>query len=334
MNERLERTYNRLTRNGVQETSSLSMQAASTISVPYSAAKQGFRRWPVKEWLLFVLFIGPNLLLFSIFSYWPMVYSGYLSTVRWDMLAPVKLGVGLDNYRYLWENETFHKVLWNSLYFTVGAVGGAIILGLAFALLLNQPLRGRDGARAIIFMPTLISGAVIGLVWAYIFDPRYGLIATAVRSIGLTPPEWLRDPEWAMPAIIIVYIWKNVGFSTVIFLAGLQAIPKDLYEAAKVDGAGPIWRFKSVTLPMLSPIMFFVVITSILSSFQAFDIINVMTRGGPVDATNTLIYYIYEQGFVAFNAGRAAAASIIMFALMLAITLFQMRVSERKVHYG
>lgn len=308
--------------------------SVSALSIPAQRSKSWYQKWPLKEYLLFVLFIGPNLLLFGIFSYWPMIYSGYLSTVRWDMLAPVKRGVGLNNYRYLWENDTFHKVLWNTLYFTLGAVGGSIVLGLAFALLLNQPLRGRDGARAVIFMPTLISGAVIGLVWAYIFDPRYGLIATTLRSIGLPSPEWLRDPDWAMPAIIIVYIWKNVGFATVIFLAGLQGIPRDLYEAAKTDGAGPLWRFRSVTLPMLSPIMFFVVITSILSSFQAFDIINVMTRGGPVDATNTLIYYVYEQGFVAFNAGRAAAASIIMFVLMLAITLFQMRMSERKVHYA
>jgi len=137
-----------------------------------------------------------------------------------------------------------------------------------------------------------------------------------------------------MPAIIIVYIWKNVGFATVILLAGLQAIPRDLYESAKVDGAGPLWRFKSVTLPMLSPITFFVVVTSILNSFQAFDIIRVMTRGGPVDATNTLIYYVYEQGFVAFNAGRGAAASIVLFVAMLIITLVQLRYSERKVHYA
>jgi multiple sugar transport system permease protein/sn-glycerol 3-phosphate transport system permease protein len=137
-----------------------------------------------------------------------------------------------------------------------------------------------------------------------------------------------------MPAIIIVYIWKNVGFTTVIYLAGLQAIPRDLYEAARVDGAGPGWRFRSVTLPMLSPITFFLVVTSILNSFQAFDIINVMTRGGPVDATNNLIYYVYQQGFVAFNAGRAAAASIVLFVIMLIITLLQLRYSERRVHYG
>jgi multiple sugar transport system permease protein/sn-glycerol 3-phosphate transport system permease protein len=137
-----------------------------------------------------------------------------------------------------------------------------------------------------------------------------------------------------MPAIIIVYVWKNMGFAAVIFLAGLQAIPRDLYDAAKVDGANPWWRFRSVTIPMLSPIIFFLVITSILNTFQAFDIIRVMTQGGPVNSTNTLIYYVYEQGFVAFNAGRSAAASIVLFALMMIITLIQLRFTERRVHYG
>jgi sn-glycerol 3-phosphate transport system permease protein len=319
---------------GMHESTPVIPQSIGASSIAYSAERSRFSKWPLKEWAIFLLFVGPNILLFTIFTYWPMLYSGYLSTVRWDMIAPRKVGVGLDNYRYLWNDPVFHKVLWNSVYFTVGAVGGAIVIGLAIALLLNQPLRGRDAARGIIFMPTLISGAVIGIVWAYMFDPRYGLIATSLRTIGIASPSWLRDPQWAMPAIIIVYIWKNVGFSTIIFLAGLQAIPRDLYEAAKVDGAGPIWCFRSVTLPMLSPIMFFVVVTSILNSFQAFDIINVMTRGGPVDATNTLIYYVYQQGFVAFNAGRGSAAAIVLFVIMFAITLFQLRYSERKVHYA
>ncbi|MEZ4499749.1 MAG: sugar ABC transporter permease [Thermomicrobiales bacterium] len=306
--------------------------SVSALSIPAQRSKSWYQKWPLKEYLLFVLFIGPNLLLFGIFSYWPMIYSGYLSTVRWDMLAPVKRGVGLNNYRYLWENDTFHKVLWNTLYFTLGAVGGSIVLGLAFALLLNQPLRGRDGARAVIFMPTLISGAVIGLVWAYIFDPRYGLIATTLRSIGLPSPEWLRDPDWAMPAIIIVYIWKNVGFATVIFLAGLQG-----FRVISTKGQNRRRRAAvAVSLGDAADAVADHVLRGdyiYSQSVSAFDI-NVMTRGGPVDATNTLIYYVYEQGFVAFNAGRAAAASIIMFVLMLAITLFQMRMSERKVHYA
>jgi multiple sugar transport system permease protein/sn-glycerol 3-phosphate transport system permease protein len=292
------------------------------------------KRKASSEWLLFLLFVGPNLILFGIFTYWPLIYSFYLSTVRWDMLAPRKRPVGLGNYEYLLHNETFHKVMWNSLFFTVGAVGGSMLLGLLAALLLNQKLRGRNTARAIVFMPTLLSGAAIGIVWVYIFDPRYGLMRTVLSLVGLGSPNWLRDTSWALPAIIIVYIWKNLGFAAIIYLAGLQGIPKDLYEAARVDGAGPFWRFRSVTMPMLSPITFFLVITSILNSFQAFDIIRVMTQGGPIDATNTLIYYVYDEGFVAFNAGRASAAAVVLFVIMLAITLVQLRYQERRVHYG
>jgi ABC-type sugar transport system permease subunit len=298
-----------------------------------SSGRSGLRFWRT-EWFLFLLFLGPNMLLFGVFTYWPMVQNAYLSTVRWDMIAPVKVGVGLGNYRYLLRDGVFGRVLLNTLTFTLGSVGISLVLGLAAALLLNQPLRWRDGARAVLFAPTLLSGAAIGIVWVYLFDPRYGLMAQALSWVHLNSPNWLNDPSWAMPAIIIVYVWKNLGFTAVIYLAGLQAIPRDLYEAAKVDGAGPFWRFRSVTLPMLSPISFFLVVTSILNTFQAFDIIQVMTKGGPVNATNTLIYYVYEQGFVAFNAGRAAAGALVLFVLMLGVTLLQVRYTEQKVHYG
>jgi ABC-type sugar transport system permease subunit len=307
----------------------------STASAETGAGRMAMlRRLRGAEWLLFLLFVGPNLLLFGIFSFWPMIQNAYLSTVRWDMISPVKIGVGLANYRYLYADSTFRTVLWNSLYFTVGAVGGSLVLGLAAALLLNQPLRGRDGARAVLFAPTLLSGAAIGIVWVYVFDPRFGLLERFLSFAGLSSPNWLTDPHWAMPAVIIVYVWKNVGFTTVIYLAGLQAIPKDLYEAARVDGAGALWRFRSVTLPMLSPISFFLIVTSLLNSFQAFDIIRVMTAGGPVDSTNTLIYYVYQEGFIAFNAGRAAAAALILFVIMFAITLIQLRYAEERVHYA
>jgi len=294
----------------------------------------GARRVARSESLLFLLFVAPNLILFGIFTYWPLVYSGYLSLTRWDMISPKKTWVGLNNYSFLLSDDSFRTVLKNTFVFAAGAVGGSLALGLLIALLLNQPLRLRDGARAVVFAPTLLSGAAISIVWVYIFDPRYGLMRQVLDPFGIPSPTWLRDPFWAMVAVIIVYIWKNVGFAAVIFLAGLQTIPKDLYEAAKVDGAGAFNRFRNVTLPMLSPISFFLLVTSILNTFQAFDIIQVMTAGGPVDATNTLIYYTYEQGFVAFNAGRAAAASMILFVVMLTVTLVQLRYAERKVHYG
>jgi multiple sugar transport system permease protein/sn-glycerol 3-phosphate transport system permease protein len=156
-------------------------------------------------------------------------------------------------------------------------------------MLLNLKLKGRNAVRALVFAPTLISGAAIGVVWAYIFDPRFGLLAQVFGWINIDSPRWLERPGWALAAVIIVYVWKNLGFAAVIFLAGLQGIPADLYDAAKIDGANAWWRFRSVTIPMLSPISFFLMITSILATFQAFDIIQTMTEGGPAYGSTTRV---------------------------------------------
>ena len=155
-----------------------------------------------------------------------------------------------------------------------------------------------------------------------------------LRAIGISSPNWLLDTKWAMMAVVIVYVWKNVGYAVVIYLAGLQAIPRELYEAALVDGAGSWARFRNVTLPGLSPIVFFLVLTTILAGFQSFDIIKVMTNGGPVNSTTTLIYYLYQEGFVGFNAGRAGVASVLLFTIMLVFTLIQMRSGEKQVSYA
>jgi ABC-type sugar transport system permease subunit len=286
------------------------------------------------EWLLFALLVGPNLFLFAVFTYWPLIYNGYLSFVRWDMLAPVKLWMGLSNYTNLFSSPDFGTILINTLVFTVGSVGLICGVGLVIAMLLNQPLRGRNIVRGVVFSPVMLSGAAIGIVWIYIFDPRYGLLDIPIRAMGFRSPNWLLDTAWAMLAVIIVQVWKNVGYAVVIYLAGLQAIPRELYEAAVVDGASGWQRFRNITLPGLSPVVFFLIITTILASFQSFDIIKVMTEGGPVDATTTLIYYLYQEGFVAFNAGRAGVASVVLFVTMLAFTVVQMRTSERSVHYS
>ncbi|HEY0602211.1 MAG TPA: sugar ABC transporter permease [Herpetosiphonaceae bacterium] len=287
-----------------------------------------------REWLLFVLLVGPNLLLFGIFTFWPLIYNAYLSFVQWDMISPIKIWVGAANYQTMFADPSFKQVLLNTFYFTGVSVLLTTLLGLGAALLLNQPLRGRNGVRAVLFAPTVLSGAAIGIVWIYIFDPRYGLIDAMLGWFGANSPEWLTNPRWAMPAVIIVYVWKNLGYSVVIFLAGLQGIPRELYEAARVDGASAWQRFRYVTLPGLSPVMFFLVLTGVLSSFQSFDIIATMTKGGPVDATNTLIYYLYEQGFIGFNAGRAGVAAVLLFGMMLAFTMVQMRYTENRVTYG
>jgi multiple sugar transport system permease protein/sn-glycerol 3-phosphate transport system permease protein len=290
-------------------------------------------RREAQEGLLFLLLVGPNLLLFALFTYWPLLYSAYLSFVRWDMLAPIKLWVGLGNYVELFSSPSFLRMLRHTAVFTFGSVAAICLLGLAIALLLNLPLRGRNVVRSVVFGPVMLSGVAISLVWIYIFDQRYGLIDGFLRSMGGRSPNWLLDPAWAMTAILIVHVWKNVGYAVVIYLAGLQAIPRELYEAAVVDGAGGWVRFRHITLPGLSPVTFFLLLTTILGGFQAFDIIKTMTDGGPVDATTTLIFYLYQEGFVAFNAGRAGVAAVVLFLAMLSFTLVQMRYAERNVHY-
>ena len=245
-----------------------------------------------------------------------------------------KIWIGLENYRYLFTQPDFLRVLWNTAVFTIATVGLLCGLGLLIAMLLNQPLRGRNTVRAIVFSPVMLSGAAMGIVWLYILDPRYGLLDTLLSYVGLQSPNWLLDTRWAMAAVVIVHVWKNLGYAVVIFLAGLQAIPRELYEAALVDGAGTLARFRYVTVPGLSPVLFFLLITTILAGFQSFDIIHVMTDGGPVNATTTLIFELYVQGFRATQAGRAGATAIVLFVAMLIFTLVQMRYSERNVHYA
>jgi sn-glycerol 3-phosphate transport system permease protein len=287
-----------------------------------------------KEWFLFLLFIFPNFLFLAVFTYWPLVENFRLSLFTSNQFLGTTQYSGFANYEWLFNNRDFRQVTMNTFIFIIASVAGTLGFGLAIALLLNEKLKGRTAVRALVFAPFLVSGAAIGLVWAYIFNPRYGLLAEILGFVGIPSPNWLDSSRWALPAIIIVYVWKNLGFATVVFLAGLQGIPKDLYEAAKLDGASAWWRFRSVTLPMLSPISFFLMVTSVLSTFQAFDIQDIMTGGGPAGATTTLVYYVFEQAFQAQNHERAAAAAVLLFLLMLVVTIGQTFWERRQVHYG
>lgn len=287
-----------------------------------------------REWLLFALLLGPNLFLFGVFTYWPLLYNFYLSFVNWNFLRPRKRFVWFENYVDVFSQPQFWTIVWNTVIFSLFSVGLTLLIGLALALLLNQPLRYRNGARAVLFSPVVMSGAVVAVVWSYIFDPRYGLIDQLLGLIGLNSPNWLGDPAWAMPAVIMVYVWKNLGYAVVIYLAGLQGIPRELYDAARVDGAAPWDRFWHVTLPGLSPVAFFLSVTSILATFQAFDIIKVLTNGGPVIATTTLIFHLYDLGFVSYNAGEAGVIAIVLFAIMLILTIIQLRYLEQRVAYS
>lgn len=289
---------------------------------------------PWKEYLLFLAFVAPNLILLFFFTYKPLYETVRLSFYNWDLISPVKTWVGLENYRDYFDNETNRYIIRNTLVFSFATVAGTLSLGLALALLLNRPLRGRNAARTILFAPYVVSGAAIGIVWLFVFDPRFGLVAALLERVGVASPNWYNDPDWAMPMVIIVFIWKNLGYAVVVYIAGLQTIPKELYEASRVDGAQAWSRFRNVTLPHLSPVTFFLLVTSILSSMQAFDIVRVMTQGGPLDSTKTMVYQVYEQGFVNYRVGAASAVATVLFIFLLAATVLQIRFLERRVHYS
>ncbi len=300
---------------------------------PASPAPRAFRR----KWLpyaLFLLLVAPNMLLLATFTYRPLVESIRLSLYDWDLISPEKRWVGLENYTDYLSDPTSRYIIRNTLVFTAATVAGTMGIGLGAALLLNQKLRGRNAARTILFAPYVLGGAAVGIIWLFIFDPRFGLVSAILDRFGVPSPNWYNDPNWAMPMVIIVYTWKNLGYATVVYLAGLQSIPRDLYEAARVDGASAWARFRHVTLPGLSPMTFFLLITTMLGSMQAFDIISVMTEGGPLDATKTMVYQVYDEAFVRFRVGDASTVATVLFFILLAVTFLQVRLLERRVNYG
>lgn len=283
----------------------------------------------IRESLTLIGFVGLNIGLLIAFTFYPLLRGIELSLYQWDFISPFRIFVGSRNYVRLLNDSTFWTVLRNTLVFTGTTVITTIVLALGLALLLTQPLRGREWARGIIFLPTLLSGAAIALVFNYILDYRYGLVQQFLTLLGSQMPNWYTDPFWAMFAIIITVIWKQVGYAAVILIAGLQSIDYSLYEAAAIDGANRRARLWYITLPGLAPMILFVAVTGVLGAFQSFDIIRVMTNGGPVNATNVLVYYLYERGFVNFEAGPAGVLTVVIFIVMLIFTIIQLSVGKR-----
>jgi sn-glycerol 3-phosphate transport system permease protein len=306
-------------------------QVRSRLDVPVQPALSARKR-PLREYGLFALMVAPNLIVIAVFAYWPIVYNAYLSLTDWNMIAVRPTFVGLANYAHTLTDPAFHQTLWITVAFTGLVVAGSLVIGLALAVLLNQPLAGRGLVRTLSFAPHVLSGAAVATLWLFIFDPGYGLVRALLDPLGITAPDLVNSSDGALFGLVIVYLWKNVGFAALIYLTGMQSLPRELDEAAVLDGAGSWTRFRRVTLPQLRPITFFLLITTVIGTFQAFDVIAVMTNGGPGDSTTTLSWAIYSEGFEAFDAGRAATLSIIMFVLLLIVTAVQARIMERRMH--
>lgn len=279
------------------------------------------------------LFLLPNIIGFLIFTALAVVVAFSLSLTEWDLLTPPRF-IGLANFQKLLTNDpVFKTAMANTIYFVAGVVPLDIVCALTLALLLNRPIRGMAIYRAIYFVPVVTSLVAVAIVWQWLYHTEVGVVNHVLASLGLPRVNWLGSTEWAMPAVIFMSVWKAMGYYAVIFLAGLQGIPTHLYEAASIDGASGWQRFWKITLPLLSPTMFFVLVISIIQAFQVFGQIFIMTRGGPGNATQTIVFFIYNNGFVWFRMGYAAAASWLLFAVIFAITAVQALWQRRWVHY-
>lgn len=287
----------------------------------------------VKYALTVLAFLLPSAVPLAMFTLGPMVAAAWFSLTKWNLLLPPEF-VGVDNYAKLLSDPRTGEVFLHTVYYIVGYLPLVYVGGLVLALALNTALKGRALLRGIYFLPVVTSWIVVALVWRWLLSPSTGVVNTVLAFFGIAGPGWWTDPAWAMPSIILASAWKDLGFVMVILLAGLQAISPELYDAAKVDGAGWWRRTTSVTLPLLSPSTFFVLVISLINGFQVFDQVYAMTGGGPAGSSQVVVQQIYDLTFRYGRAGEASALSWMLFIVVLAVTVIQVRGQKRWVNYG
>ena len=282
-----------------------------------------------REWTAY-LFNAPGLITFAVFVVYAVYTSFVLSFHEWNILEPEKPFVGLDNYREVLRDDAFWDSVGHSVYFVLGSVPATMAIALALALLLNTKIRGLGLFRTAYYLPVITPLVIAAIIWKWVYNADFGLLNFYLVQLNIIdePVQWLGDTTWAMPAVIVMNIWKGVGFNMVVYLAGLQAIPAEYYEAADVDGAGPWQQFRRITLPLVAPTTFFLLVINTIGSMKAFDQIFVMTQGGPPGpggATTTVVYYIYTTAFKFFRMGYASALAYTLFLLMFVVSFAQFR---------
>jgi multiple sugar transport system permease protein len=277
-------------------------------------------------------FLLPSFVGLLVFLILPIIAVAVLSFFNWGLIAQPTF-IGLGNYSKLFGSSSFWHSLLVTFYYILLNIPMQTVFALLLALLLNQKIPGRGIFRTLFVVPWMATAVAMGIVWQWIFDPQYGSLNSFLSLFHITGPAWLSSPAWALPAIAAVNIWQYTGYNMLFFLAGLQGIPPDFYEAASLDGAGPVHKFFTITLPLLTPTLFFVLVTDIIGSAQVFDTVYVMTQGGPGNATSVLNFTIFQQAFVFFHAGYASALSMVLFAILLIITLLQVLFFRNRTIY-
>lgn len=285
-----------------------------------------------KECLVAFSMIAPNFIGLVIFMVIPTFVSILISFTDWNLLNAADF-IGIANFKELFSDPLFWKTLLNTVIYVFWKVPFNILISLILAVLINQRMYGRTFFRAILFLPIIASSVSVALLWQPLFDITNGMLNKILNSVGLPSSTWIYNPKTSMMSVIIVALWKELGYYMVMFLAGLQSIPNSYYEAAAIDGANPVKKFLFITVPLISPTTFFVLIISVIGSFQIFDLTTVLTAGGPANSTNTLVMYVYQAGFKFFRMGYASALSTILFIIILIFTIIQNQLAKRWVHY-
>jgi ABC-type sugar transport system permease subunit len=300
------------------------------------ARKRIWSRYRLLETALPYLFVAPVLILMAVFIYWPLFYSVYLSFFDWNFVSPDKHYVGFDNFSRLASDPRFHRALHGTAIYVLALVPAQVFLPLALALLLwpIRRARAQTAYRTILFTPTVISFPVAALLWLWIFNPFQGILNKILFELGSQKINWLSNPDTAIWCIIVVSVWKTLGFNLLLYIAALEAVPAEYIEAAALDGAGSWQLIRSIRWPLITPTFFFVLVTTVISvNDEVFGAINVMTDGGPFDTTSNVVYYLYQQGFRFFQIGAASAVSLLVFFGTVVLTWVQFRFVERRVHY-
>jgi multiple sugar transport system permease protein len=283
------------------------------------------------EAFTFYLTVAPWVVGFILFTLGPMVASAWYGFNKWNFISPPQF-IGLNNYAQAFKDPLFVKSLANTAYFSFGSVPLELAFGLLVALVMNNNLKGINLFRSIYYLPAVMSGVAVVLLWRWVFDPKYGMINQVLALVGIKGPTWIYSPQWVIPAFILMTLW-GVGGYMILYLAGLQGVPTELYEAADIDGAGKLRRLVSITLPMISPVIFFNLVMGVIGSFQVFTSSFIMTNGGPANASLFYVLYLYRQAFQYFNAGYGSALAWILFLVIMAMTAVVFRGSALWVYY-
>jgi len=300
------------------------MRATGRRQASRTVARRRARWWALA-------FLLPSAVPLVLFFYVPMVRAGWISLHEWNLISPMRWA-GLDNFRAVLGDPTTAAVFWHTVQYALGYLPLVLVFGLGIALALNRRLAGRDLLRGVYFLPVVTSWIAVAVVWRWLLNPTVGVVNQVLAWFGIDGPGWWADPTWAMASIVLASAWKDVGFVMIILLAGLQSIPAEVNEAAVLDGAGPWRRLWSITLPLLSPSVFFVVVISLINGFQVFDQVYAMTEGGPGGATQVVVQQVYDLTFRYGQAGSGAALSLLLFAVIMAVTVVQLWGQRKWVH--